>query len=101
MEELFRFSVIRAATRSRASTVSLEPSEATPPTFGIASLPNFQDQLRNLVQSLAGDNASAEVIWNRLEPIALEFALGVAPGLLANSLWATLQALLDNLRQAI
>src|ERR1051326_8523148 len=98
MEELFRFSVLRAATRSNPATVSLERPPAPPPSPAPAppapapqpfnraalrpivssSLPafigarintgvlaaatppappkSFQDQLRDLVQSVASDN---------------------------------------------
>jgi len=115
MEELFRFSVIRAATRSNAATVSLERPPVAPPapapslcpcdtagqacgrsasdprfvgqhSYGRASVlasrpvqqghPQrrraFQDQLRDIVQSLAGEKHQPGDDLKRLEPIALD-----------------------------
>src|SRR5262245_50407527 len=131
MEELFRFSVIRPATRASAAVVPLErpyvppppPAAPAPPPTLVARAPartllarplpaliasrmnagiaeaavqpqppkSFQDQLRDIIRSLTTDNVSAEIVWQRLEPIALDFVMTQAHVILTNDLWSKLQ----------
>ncbi|HEY8783839.1 MAG TPA: hypothetical protein VIM16_19575 [Mucilaginibacter sp.] len=113
MEELFRFSVIRAADRHNAQTVSLERTAAPTPqqdsqapikayrTF-ISNTRSFQDQLREQVQSLTSDkNSSPDEIWKQLEPIAIDFLISQANIIFANSLWTSLQDFLNNLNNLV
>ena len=133
MEELFRFSVIRPATRSNAPTVSLErPPATTPPATApmnpvatirpviSSTLPgiigaranlgssfatpsptppkSFQEQLRDVVQSLSPDHPPPEIIWEKIEPIAINFVLDKAYDILTNNLWIDLGDFLDVLK---
>src|SRR6476646_3772241 len=100
MEELFRFSVIRAASRSNAPTVSLKhPGQGA--AGGGDALDTFQEQLRTIVQNGVAGNAPAKTIWQNLEPVALQYVLKEANTILAYVLWKMLHDVLDYIRQAL
>jgi hypothetical protein len=62
---------------------------------------SFQDQLRDIVRQLSGDNANGETIWQRVEPIAVGFVLTQSHAILTNSLWTSLKTFLADCRKAL
>jgi hypothetical protein len=101
MEELFRFSVIRAVNKSLPATVSLQRAPAPPKENirgGFNAIPpkSFQDQLRDIVNNLRNE-AYPALVWSAFEPLALDFLLTHGSSILNNKLWTDLQDFLDAL----
>jgi hypothetical protein len=93
MEELFRFSVVRAVTKSSPNTLALATSQNDrqgKTTTGSA----FQSSIQALVQQLTGATIANEDIRGRLEPGAAKYVVANGPGIVANALWNNLASLL-------
>src|SRR5437016_3574272 len=90
MQELFRFSVVRPATRINAPTLSLERGQAVADTTTVASTVGtitFQDQLRETTAQLKS--------WDRLEAIAFNYFANNPKWILSEPLIQDLQIFLE------
>jgi hypothetical protein len=100
MNELFRFSVIRPAERSDAVTATLQR-----PPDNLSMVPpgwfHLQDELRKIVEKTESDQPPPLGIWVRFEEVALLFVQRFADSILADPLWASLDAFLVALQEAV
>ena len=102
MAELFRFSVLRPAERSKPSTLPLaRPAPSTTSLVPGDPPKSFQDQLRDILQASVNPPKDAKSVWESLEDPSFDFIAAQAPSILSNSLWTKLAAFLDNIRQLL
>ena len=87
MKELFRFGVIRPATRSEAATLALY-RERSVIVSQIARIPTFPEQLQD---------AAATSEWAQLETVAFNYLVNHAALLLSQSFWSDLNSTLDQI----
>ena len=105
MAELFRFSVLRPAERSKLSALPL--ARPPPPTIPLAAdvtddpSKGFQDKLRDIIQASVNPPKDAKSVWESLEAPAFDFIASQAPSIVSNALWAKLPAFLDSISQIL
>ena len=99
MDELFRFAVVRATTKSVPNVASLSESAAIgrPPTTNVPP-PTFQQKLNAAAAPVALKNGTGEQIWSALEPVAIDFVVANSDAIVANPVWSALGDWLDRLR---
>lgn len=96
MEELFRFSVIRATTKTQPTTTGLSGAPAQASGRGNAPPTGLQQQIIAQVQSLAAQ-LSGEDLWNRLIPLATTWLAASGLAVTKAPLWAELNSFLSDL----
>jgi hypothetical protein len=98
MDELFRFSVVRATTKAQnPSLLRIATAAANPPRGKGSPAPTFQSQIQTAIQQLVAASETGEALWQRLEPVAVQWLLANAPAILDNALWDSLAALASSL----
>jgi hypothetical protein len=97
MEELFRFSVIRAVTKSQPNLLPLANSPIPATTGRISVGSKFQASLQAQVQQLIAAGETPQSLWQRIEPIAVQYVVANAAAVLNSNLWNDLASLLDDL----
>lgn len=97
MEEVFRFSVVRAVTKSQPALLRLANAPPRPVIGKLGAGSAFQSGIQTQIAQLLAAGETPQSLWQRLEPIAAQYAVANGPAILGNPLWSTLESFLDGL----